>query len=189
MLGKGIEMSKTKIAVLVGSVRENSLNRKLALALMKLAPAGFVFTMLEIGDLPLYNENDDVNQAPNVKCLKAEIEAADGLMILTPEYNRSISGVLKNAMDHASRPWGKNSFAGKPTSILGISIGLMGTAMAQQHLRNILSVLNVPVLTLPEVYLQYSDSLFTESGEIGAGSKEFLQFWMDSFAAWVKRFN
>jgi len=182
-------MSKTKVAVLVGSVRENSLNRKLALAMMKLAPSDFVFTMLEIGDLPLYNENDDINQAPKVKRLKIEIEAADGLMILSPEYNRSIPGVLKNAIDHASRPWGMNSFAGKPTGILGISIGVMGTSMAQQHLRNILAALDVPVLGQPEVYLQNTDGLFTESGAIGRGTKEFLQCWMDRFDAWVKRFQ
>ena len=182
-------MSKTKIAVLVGSVRENSLNRKLAMALIKLAPSDFVFNMLEISDLPLYNENDDVDQALVVKRLKADIEDAQGLIILTPEYNRSIPGVLKNAIDHASRPWGKNSFAGKPTGILGISIGLMGTALAQQHLRNILGALDAPVMGQPEVFLQNSDSLFTEAGEIGEGSKEFLQFWMDRFSAWVKRFE
>lgn len=182
-------MRQMKIAVLVGSVRENSLNRKLALAMMKLAPEDFVFTMLEISDLPLYNENNDVNQAPIVKRLKAEIEAADGLIIATPEYNRSIPGVLKNAIDHASRPWGMNSFRGKPTGMLGVSIGVMGTSMAQQHLRNILAALDAPVLGQPEVYLLNSDSLFTESGEIGAGSREFLQSWMDRFVAWVKRFQ
>lgn len=180
-------MSSYKIAVIVGSLRKDSFNRKLATALVKLAPSDFVFKQLEIGDLPLYNQDDDANQVDSVKRLKQEIEASNGLVFLTPEYNRSIPGVLKNAIDHASRPWGKSSWAGKPAGILGVSVGAMGSALAQQHLRNILAALDVPTMGQPEAYLQMSDGLFDAAGEVGVSSKKFLQGWMDKYVAWVKK--
>ena len=180
-------MSTYKIAVIVGSLRKDSYNRKLANALVKLAPANFIFTQLEIGDLPLYNQDDDGNQAASVKRLKQEVETSTGLIFLTPEYNRSVSGVLKNAIDHASRPWGKNSWAGKPAGILGVSISVIGSALAQQHLRNILAALDVPTMGQPEAYIQAKEELFTAEGDIGVASKAFLQGWMDTYVAWVKR--
>ena len=180
-------MSQYTIAVLVGSLRKDSFNCTLATALAKLAPPEFTFKQIEIGDLPLYNQDDDGNQAPSVKRMKSEIAAANGLLFVTPEYNRSIPGVLKNAIDHASRPYGQSVWAGKPAGVVGISIGAIGTALAQQHLRNVLSYLDVPTLGSPEIFLQVKDGLFTPDGEVGPDSKAFLQGWMDRYVAWVRR--
>lgn len=180
-------MSKYNIAVVVGSLRRDSFNRKLATGLVKLAPSDFSFKQLEIGDLPLYNQDDDGNQADPVKRLKAEVAAAQGLLFVTAEYNRSVPGVLKNAIDHASRPYGQSAWKGKPAGVLGASVGAIGTAMAQQHLRNILAYLDVPTLGQPEAFIQAKDGLFDEAGDIGAGSKKFLQTWMDQYVAWVKK--
>jgi chromate reductase, NAD(P)H dehydrogenase (quinone) len=180
-------MSQYKIAVVVGSLRKDSFNRKLASAIVKLAPSEFSFKQVQIGDLPLYNQDDDANQAESVKRLKNEIKAAQGLLFVTAEYNRSIPGVLKNAIDHASRPYGQNVWEGKPAGVLGASIGVIGTAMAQQHLRNILAYLNVPTLGQPEAFIHAKDGLFDDAGNIGADSKPFLQNWMDRYVAWVKK--
>ncbi len=179
-------MSKYKIAVLVGSLRRDSLNRKLARAVVKLAPAELVFEQVQIGDLPLYDQDDDANPAASVKRLKEELAAAQGLLFVTPEYNRSIPGVLKNAIDHASRPYGQSSWAGKPAGVLGASVGAIGTAMAQQHLRNVLAYLDVPTLGQPEAFIHAKDGLFDEAGDLAAGSRTFLQTWMDRYVAWVK---
>lgn len=178
-------MSQYSIAVIVGSLRRDSLNRKLATALAKLAPKEFSFKQLEIGDLPLYNQDDDAKPAETVKRLKKEIVAARGLLFVTPEYNRSIPGVLKNALDHASRPYGESAWAGKPAGIIGVSIGVAGTAMAQQHLRNILAYLDVPTLGQPEAFVHAKEGLFDATGNIGADSKAFLQKWIDRYAAWI----
>jgi len=180
-------MSQYQIAVIVGSLRRDSFNRRLAEAVVKLGPPEFSFKQVQIGDLPLYNQDDDDNQAESVKRLKAEIEDARGLLIVTPEYNRSIPGVLKNAIDHASRPPGQNSWAGKPAGVLGASIGVLGTAMAQQHLRGVLAFLGVPAFGQPEAYIHVTDDLFDEDGNIGAGSRQFMQNWMDTYVAWVKQ--
>jgi chromate reductase, NAD(P)H dehydrogenase (quinone) len=179
-------MNQYKIAVIVGSLRRDSLNRKLADAIVKLAPPEFSFEPLQIDDLPLYNQDDDADQAAPVKRLKAAITAAQGLLFVTPEYNRSIPGVLKNAIDHASRPYGHNAWAGKPAGVLGASVGAVGTALAQQHLRNILAYLDVPTLGQPEAFIHAKDGLFDQDGNIGAGSRKFLQGWMDKYVAWVK---
>jgi chromate reductase, NAD(P)H dehydrogenase (quinone) len=181
-------MSKYQIAVLVGSLRRDSINRKLANVLVKLAPPEFSFKRLEIGDLPLYNQDDDANQAMSVKRLKSEIVAAQGLLFVTPEYNRSLPGVLKNALDHASRPHGQNSWAGKPAGVVGASIGAIGTAVAQQHLRNVLAFLDVPTLGQPEVFIQIKDGFFDEAGNIvNADTRKFLQDWMNRYATWVRK--
>ncbi len=180
-------MSQYQIAVIVGSLRKDSFNRKFADALVRLGPSGFSFKQLAIGDLPLYNQDDDGNQAEPVKRLKAEIQAAQGLLFVTPEYNRSIPGVLKNAIDNASRPYGQSAWAGKPAGVIGVSIGAIGSALAQQHLRNILAYLDVPTLGQPEAFVQAKDGLFDDAGNIGAGSKEFLQGWMNSYVDWVKK--
>lgn len=179
-------MSQYQIVVVVGSLRKDSFNRKLASAIVKLAPPEFSFKQVQIGDLPLYNQDDDVNQAESVKLLKNEIKAARGLLFVTPEYNRSIPGVLKNAIDHASRPHGQNVWAGKPAGILGVSTGAIGTAMAQQHLRNVLAHLDVPTLCQPEAFIHVREGLFDEAGDIGADRKQFLLNWMDHYVAWVK---
>lgn len=180
-------MSGYQIAVIVGSLRKESFNRRLADAVIRLAPAEFSFKQLKIDDLPLYNQDDDGNQAEPVKRLKNEIKAAQGLLFVTPEYNRSIPGVLKNAIDHASRPYGQNAWAGKPAGVLGASIGAIGTAIAQQHLRNVLAYLDVPALGQPEAFIQVREGLFDEDGNIGAASKDFLQDWMDRYVAWVEK--
>jgi chromate reductase len=180
-------MSQYKIAVVVGSLRHDSFNRKLANAIVKLAPPEFSFKQLAIGDLPLYNQDNDASPADSVKRLKAEITASQGLLFVTPEYNRSVPGVLKNAIDHASRPYGQSAWKGKPAGVLGASGGPIGTALAQQHLRNILAYLDVPTLGQPEAFIQVKDGLFDEAGNIGADSKPFLQNWMDRYVDWVKK--
>lgn len=180
-------MAEKKIAVVVGSLRRESFNGKLATALTRFAPADFKFHTAEIGDLPPYNQDDDDNQAPAVKRLKSEIAAADGLLFVTPEYNRSIPGVLKNAIDHGSRPYGQSVWGGKPAGVVGISVGTIGTALAQQHLRNILAYLDVPTLGQPEVFLQMNDELFGADGSIAPASQAFLQGWMDRYVHWVSQ--
>jgi chromate reductase, NAD(P)H dehydrogenase (quinone) len=180
-------MTQYDIAVVVGSLRRDSFNRKLAAGLARLAPADFRLKEVQIGDLPLYNQDDDANQAPAVKRLKSEIAGAKGLLFVTPEYNRSVPGVLKNALDNASRPYGQSAWAGKPAGVIGVSPGAIGTALAQQHLRNILAYLDVPTLGQPEAFIQAKDGLFEADGSIGAASREFLQGWMNRYAAWVKQ--
>jgi chromate reductase len=179
-------MSKFTIAVLVGSLRRESINRRLATALARLAPPEFSFTELSIGDLPLYNQDDDGNQADSVKRLKSELKAAHGVMFVCPEYNRSIPGVLKNAIDHASRPYGQSAFAGKPAGVIGASGGAIGTALAQQHLRNVLAYLDMPTLNQPEAFVQVKDGFFDDAGNIGDASKKHMQRWVDAYVAWVK---
>jgi chromate reductase len=180
-------MSQYQIAVIVGSLRKDSFNRKLADAIVKLAPPEFTFKQVQISDLPLYNQDDDESQTASVKRLKDEIKGAQGLLFVTPEYNHSIPGVLKNAIDHASRPQGQNAWAEKPAGILGASPGVIGTAMAQQHLRNILASLDVPTLGQSDAFIHVTDGLFDKEGNIGSESKEFLQNWMDQYVAWVKK--
>ena len=180
-------MSTYQIAVIVGSLRKDSFNRKFANALVKLAPAEFSFKQVEIGDLPLYNQDEDGNQAAPVKRLKAEIAAAQGLLFVTPEYNRSMPGVLKNALDNASRPYGQSAWAGKPAGVIGVSVGAAGTALAQQHLRNVLAYLDVPTLGQPEAFIQAKEGLFDAAGEIGPDSRKFLQGWMDKYVEWIKK--
>ncbi len=180
-------MSHYKIATIVGSLRKDSFNRKLADAIAKLAPAEFSFKLIPIDDLPLYNQDDDASQTESVKRFKVEILKSNGLLFVTPEYNRSIPGVLKNAIDHGSRPYGQSVWAGKPAGVLGVSIGASGTAMAQQHLRNVLAYLDVPTLGQPEAFIQMKEGLFDDNGDIGTASKNFLQNWMDRYVAWVDR--
>ena len=180
-------MAQTRIAVIVGSLRRDSFNRKLAGTLSTLAPAGFEFPQLRIDDLPLYNQDDDGHPAESVKRLKGEIAAAQGIVFVTPEYNRSMPGVLKNALDHASRPYGQSAWKGKPAGVLGVSIGAAGTAMAQQHLRNVLAYLDVPTLGQPEVFIQNKEGLFAGDGKLGESTAKFMQGWMDAYVAFVKR--
>ena len=187
MLSEEIVMRQYTIAVVVGSLRKDSFNRKLATALGRLAPAEFVFKQVEIGDLPLYNQDDDANPAASVVRLKQAIKSADGLLFVTPEYNRSMPGVLKNALDHASRPYGQSVWAGKPGAVVGITIGTSGTALAQQHLRNVLAYLDVATMGQPEIFLQNKEGFFNADGNIGPESRDFLQGWMDRFVTWIKR--
>lgn len=182
-------MSKYRIAVVIGSLRKDSHNRRLATALERLAPPEFEFQHVRIDDLPLYNQDDDGHQAASVLRLKKEVAESQGVLFVTAEYNRSIPGVLKNAIDNASRPYGQSAWSGKPAGVIGVSIGTIGTAMAQQHLRNVLVFLNMPTMAQPEAFIQNSDALFNADGSIGEVSRAFLQAWMDSYVAWVKRHN
>lgn len=179
-------MSQYRIAVIVGSLRKESFNKKLATALCRLGPAEFDFQTSRIDDLPLYNQDDDANPVDAVKRLKDEITSAHGLLFVTAEYNRSMPGVLKNAIDHASRPYGKSVWNGKPAGVIGASVGAIGTALAQQHLRNVLAYLNVPTLGQPEAFIHAKEGLFDADGNIGSASREFLQGWMDRYVGWIK---
>lgn len=179
-------MAHYQIAVIVGSLRKDSINRQLANALARMAPQDFELRLLRIEDLPPYDQDDDANQAPQVKRLKSEILAASGVIFVTPEYNRSIPGVLKNAIDHASRPYGQSAFQGKPAGIIGASVGAIGTALAQAHLRNILGYLDMPTLGQPEAFLHVKEGFFDADGQVSAKSRGFVQEWMDAYAAWVK---
>jgi chromate reductase, NAD(P)H dehydrogenase (quinone) len=184
------QMSNTTVAVFVGSLREDSFNRRLAKAVERLAPADFEFSHVRIDDLPLYSQDFDADYPAECTRLKREVEAADALLFVTPEYNRSVPGVLKNAIDIGSRPWGKNSFAGKPAGVIGISVGSIGTALAQQHLRNILAYLDVPTLGQPEVFVQFKDGLIDGDGQIGPDdTKAFLQSFVDAYVAWVRKIS
>ncbi|NLO79593.1 MAG: NAD(P)H-dependent oxidoreductase [Xanthomonadaceae bacterium] len=181
-------MSRT-VGVFVGSLRQDSYNRRLALAMEKLAPDGLVFKHIRIDGLPLYNQDFDSNYPDSCRQLKQEVEACDALLFVTPEYNRSVPGVLKNAIDIASRPYGTNSFAGKPAGVIGCSIGAIGSALAQQHLRNTLAYLDVPTLGQPEVFIHMTDDLIAADGTIKEPStRQFLQGYMDRYVAWLERF-
>ena len=182
-------MASFKIAVLVGSLRAQSFNHQLATAAIRLAPGHLGFDFVSIADLPLYNQDDDGNPVSEVTLLKSAITAANGVLFVTPEYNRSIPGVLKNAIDHASRPYGQSAWAGKPAGVIGASIGAQGTCMAQQHLRNVLAYLDMPTLGQPEMFIQAKDGLFDAEGNIGPASKDFVQGWMGRFVLWVERHN
>lgn len=178
-----------KVAVLVGSLRKDSFNRRLARAVEKLAPGEFAFEQIDIGGLPLYDQDFDGDYPAPCQQLKQQIEAADALLFVTPEYNRSMPGVLKNALDIGSRPWGTNSFARKPGGVIGASIGAAGSAMAQQHLRNTLAYLDVPTLAQPEVFVHFKDdTLIDEEGRVSNDATEkFLQGFVDRYMAWVRR--
>jgi chromate reductase len=177
----------SRIAVVVGSLRRESFNRRVARAMTRLPAAqGHEFSFLEIGDLPLYNQDDDASPPAEAVRLKREVRAVDGVMFVTPEYNRSIPGVLKNAIDHASRPYGDSAWARKPAGVVSVSGGKPGAAMAQQHLRNVLAYLDMPTLNQPEAFVQWTDELVTPEGEIGEASRAFLDGWMEAFVALVE---
>jgi chromate reductase len=178
----------SKIAVIVGSIRRDSINLKLAEGLSRLAAPKSQFVFSKIEDLPLFNQDLEPSPPAAVTRLKSEIESADGVLIFTPEYNRSIPGVLKNAIDWASRPYGKNSFDGKPTAALGTSMGAVGTAAAQQHLRSILAYLNVVLMGQPEGYIVFKKDMLDAQGNFtDEGTRKFMQAYVDTFAAWVER--
>ena len=179
----------SKIAVIVGSLRRESINRKLAETLAKLAGPKLEFVFIKIDDLPLFNQDLEASPPAAVTRIKGQIDGADGVLIVTPEYNRSIPGVLKNALDWASRPYGKNSFSGKPTAGIGASGGAIGTAAAQQHLRSILAYLNVVLMGQPEAYIQFKQGLVDDQHNVTDESvRKFLQTYVDAFAAWVERY-
>jgi chromate reductase len=177
------------VAVLVGSLRKGSFNKQLARALEEIAGDRAEFRRIRIDDMPLYDQDFDGDYPPVCKRLKDDIKACDAVLFVTPEYNRSVPGVLKNAIDIASRPWGTNSFAGKPGAVIGTSTGAMSTALAQQHLRNICVFLDIPLLQQPEAFVRYSEGLFADDGSVTDDSvAEFLGNFVDKYLAWVGRF-
>jgi chromate reductase len=181
-------MASRKIAVVVGSIRKDSINRMLARAVIKLMPGEFHCDMIRIDDLPVYNQDLDPTPPQSVLRLKSEITAANGLLFVTPEHNRSVPTALKNALDWASRPYGKNAWAGKPAGIIGASVGMIGSALAQQHLRNSLAYLDVPVMGQPAVFVYFTPGLIDAEGNISNdGTRKFLQSFVDKYAAWVTK--
>ena len=175
-------MAKLKLAVIIGSTRKDSINRKLAGALIKLSNGAFEATISQIDDLPLYNQDLEANFPAQANRLKSEIEAADAILIVTPEHNRSISAALKNAIDWASRPWGKSSWAGKFVAVTGTSAGAVGTAAAQQQLRELMTNLAGPVAG-GQYFIQFKDGLVDENGTItDEKTRAFLQGFVDGIA-------
>ena len=176
-----------QIAVLVGRLRKASFNLQLAHALEKLMPSHFKLTHADL-NLPLYNQDLDANMPANVVAFKEQIRQSQGVLFVTPEHNRSLPAALKNAIDWGTRPYGQNVWADKPSGIVGISPSNAGTAMAQQHLRNILAAEGSMALTTPEVFLQMKDGFFDAGGAIAdPGTRKFLQGWVDRYVAWVEK--
>jgi len=182
-------MTERTIGYIVGSLSSNSINRRLAKALERLAPEGTTLVEIPIKDLPFYSPDHDADYPQVARDFKQAIEDVDGVIIVTPEYSRSIPGVLKNALDWAARPWGQGSFDGKPAAVLGTSPGGIATAAAQQHLKAILSHYNAPTLGQPEGYIQSTPGLFTEEGEVtNEQTAEFLASYLEAFNALVDRY-
>jgi chromate reductase len=181
-------MSEFKVGYFVGSLAKGSLNRKLARALVKLAPGDLVMSEISFGDLPLYSYDYDADYPPVARKFKDTLAAVDAVMFVTPEYNRSIPGALKNAIDWASRPKGQNSFTRKPSAIIGTSPGKIGTAIAQTHLRSILGFCNSVQFTALEAYIQFEPGLITDDGTVTVKStEEFLRTYMTELAGFIER--
>ena len=180
-------MSKVyTIAVLVGSLRKESINRKVAQALAQLAPANLKLNIVEIGELPLYNEDLDGATPPAAyTTFRQQVAAADGVLFVTPEYNRSVPAALKNAIDVGSRPYGQSAWSGKPGAVISVSPGAIGGFGANHHLRQSLVFLNVPCMQQPEAYLGGAGSAFDESGTLSEKTKPFLQAFIDAYGQWV----
>lgn len=175
------------VKVIIGSLRNDSFNKKLILALDKLNHPKLQFKILDLHQIPLYNQDIELSPPQSVIDLKNEVAHADGILIATPEYNRSIPGVLKNIIDWGSRPYGTNSWANKPVAIIGTSPGVIGTAVAQSHLRSILVGIDMFVMGQPEVYLMYKEDLIDEHYNItNESTKNYLQKFLDTFSNWVE---
>lgn len=175
------------VAVLVGSLRKASLNRKVAQALGELAPSNLTLRIVEIGDLPLYNEDIDTDPPAAYKAFREQIKGSNALLFVTPEYNRSVPGALKNAIDVGSRPYGQSAFSGKPGAVVSVSPGAVGGFGANHHLRQSLVFLDVPCMQQPEAYIGGAATLFDEQGKLSEKARPFLQGFIDSFAKWVAR--
>ena len=182
-------MTRYSVGFLVGSLAKGSINRLLARALAKLGPGtGLDLQEIAIADLPLYSYDYDADFPPVAKAFKQAIADVDAILFVTPEYNRSIPGALKNAIDWASRPYGRNAFARKPTGVIGTSPGAIGTAVAQQHLRSVLCFCNSPLMNTVEAYIQFKPGLVTEDAEVtDASTEEFLRNYLKEFHQFVTR--
>ncbi len=180
-------MAQKTIAVIVGSLRKESLNRKMAKTLMSLAPETLKMEIVEIGDLPLYNEDLDAVPPKAWLDFRSKVKSFDAVLFVTPEYNRSVPGVLKNAIDVGSRPYGQSVWNGKPGAVMSVSPSAMGGFGANHHLRQSLVFLNIPTMQQPEAYVGGAGKLFDEKGQVTAdSSKQFLKTFITSFAEWVK---
>jgi chromate reductase, NAD(P)H dehydrogenase (quinone) len=181
--------SPRKVVVLVGSLRKGSYNRMMAKALAALAPPSLKLEIVEIGELPLYNQDEDGPNLPATwASFREQIRAADAVLFVTPEYNRSIPGVLKNAVDVGSRPYGKNAWESKPAAVVSVSPGAIGAFGANQHLRQCFVFLNMPAMQQPEAYLGGAADLFDENGNLKKDStREFLSKFLTAFAAWIEK--
>ncbi|MFE7844117.1 NADPH-dependent FMN reductase [Microbacterium sp. NPDC057407] len=181
-------MAQRRVGYFVGSLSSTSINRTLSRALIRVAPPALEFTEIPIGSLPLYSPDFDADYPPEALALKAAIAESDAVLFVTPEYNRSIPGALKNAIDWASRPWGQNSFDHIPAAVIGASIGSIGTAVAQQSLRGVLSFCNARQMTAPEAYIHFSDDVFSSDGEVKVESTAtFLREYMSEFHDHIER--
>jgi chromate reductase, NAD(P)H dehydrogenase (quinone) len=181
-------MTNWKVGYLVGSIARKSINRKLAGALVRLAPEEFVMSEIAIAELPLYSYDYDADYPPVARAFKEAIAGVDAVLFITPEYNRSIPGALKNAIDWASRPYGQNSFTRKPSAVIGTSPGKIGTAVGQQHLRSILAFCNSPQMNSVEAYIQFEEGLISDSGDVtNEETREFLRTFLAEFHAFIAR--
>ena len=181
-------VSSSNVVVVVGSLRKESINRKVAHALIELAPASLKSEIVEIGQLPLYNQDGDVNPPEQWTAFRRRVRVADAVLFVTPEYNRSVPAPLKNAIDVGSRPYGKSVFDKKPAGVISVSPGALGAFGANQHLRQSLVFLNMPPMQQPEAYIGGADKLFDENGKlVNSSTREFLSKYMQAFAAWVER--
>ena len=181
-------MSNYTVGYFVGSLARASINRKLALALTRLAPTELQMREIPIADLPLYSYDYDADFPPAARALKDAVAAVDAVLFVTPEYNRSIPGALKNAIDWASRPYGQNSFTRKPSAVIGTSPGKIGTAVGQQHLRSILAFCNSPLMNAIEAYIQFEKGLITDEGEVtNSSTADFLRNYMAEFHGYITR--
>ena len=181
-------MPAPKVAVIVGGLGRASINRQFAEALAKLARPKLDLRIVEIGDLPLFNQDLEAELPAPVQRFKREIESADAVLFVTPEYLRTIPAALKNAVEWGQRPWGRNSWAGKPGAIVGASIGAIGTAVAQSHLRSIASIVEIALISQPEIYLTLKPGLIDANGDIAdEGLRTLLNTWVDRFAGWIAR--
>jgi chromate reductase len=182
-------MTKFKLGIVVGSNRRDSINRKLAKALARLGGDAFEATFIEIGDLPLYNQDDEGTLAPSIVRFKSEVEAADALLFVTPEYSRSIPAVLKNAIEWGSRPWGKTSWPNKPAAVTGTSPGAIGSAVVQQHLKAVLGAQGLHLMG-GEAYITFKPDLVDAAGNVTDESvRTFLKAFVDQFASFASRFT
>jgi chromate reductase len=180
-------MASRKIAVIVGSLRKESFNRKVAKTLMLLAPQTLDMEIVEIGHLPFYNQDDDDNPPATYTEFRSNIKKYDGVLFVTPEYNRSLPGVLKNAIDVGSRPYGHSAWDGKPAGVVSVSPGAIAGFGANHHLRQSLVFLNMPAMAQPEAYLGGIGNQFDGDTLTNESTKKFLQAYIDAFASWVER--
>ena len=181
-------MDTYKVGYLIGSLAKASINRKLANALVKLAPKELVMSEISFAELPLYSYDYDASYPEVAVRFKQSIAEVDAVLFVTPEYNRSIPGALKNAIDWASRPYGQNAFTRKPSAVIGASVGQIGTAVGQQHLRSILSFCNSPQMNSPEAYIHFVPGLVNDSGEVtNDGTREFLASYMEELCGFITR--